>query len=71
MSATEQHENTGKSLELREKSRYQASARLSVAPMMDWTVNSKLMLKFSNLRSSGVAVLHCCYYFGVVRSVGV
>ena len=37
MSATEQHENTGKSLELREKSRYQASARLSVAPMMDWT----------------------------------
>ena len=37
MSATEQHENTGKSLELREKSRYQASAHLSVAPMMDWT----------------------------------
>ena len=40
MSATEQHENTGKSLELREKSRYQAYARLSVAPMMDWTDSS-------------------------------
>ena len=37
MSATEQHENTGKSLDLREKSRYEASVRLSVAPMMDWT----------------------------------
>ena len=37
MSATEDHENTGKSLDLREKSRYAASLRLSVAPMMDWT----------------------------------
>ncbi len=37
MSATEEQENTGKSLELREKSRYEASLRLSVAPMMDWT----------------------------------
>jgi len=37
MSAAEDHENTGKSLELREKSRYEASLRLSVAPMMDWT----------------------------------
>ena len=37
MSATEQHENTGKALDLREKSRYEASVRLSVAPMMDWT----------------------------------
>lgn len=37
MSVTEQHKNTGKSLELREKSRYEASVRLSVAPMMDWT----------------------------------
>ena len=37
MSATEQYENTGKSLELRDKSRYEASVRLSVAPMMDWT----------------------------------
>ena len=37
MSATEQYENTGKSLDLSEKSRYEASLRLSVAPMMDWT----------------------------------
>ncbi len=37
MSATEQHENLGNSLDLREKSRYSASLRLSVAPMMDWT----------------------------------
>ena len=37
MRATEQHESTGKSEELREKSRYAASIRLSVAPMMDWT----------------------------------
>ncbi len=37
MSATEDHENTGNSLKLREKSRYEASLRLSVAPMMDWT----------------------------------
>ena len=37
MSVTEQHEKTDKSLDLREKSRYAASLRLSVAPMMDWT----------------------------------
>ncbi|MCW5569245.1 MAG: tRNA dihydrouridine(20/20a) synthase DusA [Dokdonella sp.] len=37
MSATEDHENTGKSLDLSEKSHYEASLRLSVAPMMDWT----------------------------------
>jgi hypothetical protein len=37
MSATEEHENAGKSLDLREKSRHEASLRLSVAPMMDWT----------------------------------
>ena len=49
MSATEQHENTGKSLELREKSRYQAYARLSVAPMMDWTDTERKVLQFSGL----------------------
>ena len=37
MSATEEREIAGKSLDLREKSRYDASVRLSVAPMMDWT----------------------------------
>lgn len=37
MSATEDHENTDKPLNLRENSRYEASLRLSVAPMMDWT----------------------------------
>jgi len=37
MSATEQQEKLGNSLDLREKSRYEASLRLSVAPMMDWT----------------------------------
>ena len=37
MSAIEDHENTGKLLDLRDKSRYEASLRLSVAPMMDWT----------------------------------
>ncbi|MBX3700956.1 MAG: tRNA dihydrouridine(20/20a) synthase DusA [Dokdonella sp.] len=37
MSATDPHENRGKALELRETSRYEASVRLSVAPMMDWT----------------------------------
>ena len=37
MSATEQRENTGRPLALHEKSRYEASLRLSVAPMMDWT----------------------------------
>ena len=37
MSAIEEHENSGKSLVQREKSRYDASLRLSVAPMMDWT----------------------------------
>lgn len=37
MSATEQQEKQGNSLYLREKPRYEASLRLSVAPMMDWT----------------------------------
>ncbi len=37
MSATEQRENTGKPLALHEKSRYEASLRLSVAPMMEGT----------------------------------
>ena len=37
MSATEARENTGKPLDLREKTRYEASLRVSVAPMMDWT----------------------------------
>ena len=37
MSATEEREIASKSLDLREKSRYDASLRLSVAPMMDWT----------------------------------
>jgi len=37
MSATEEREIASKSLDLREKSRYDASVRLSVAPMMDWT----------------------------------
>ena len=37
MSATEQHEKQDNSLYSREKSRYEASLRLSVAPMMDWT----------------------------------
>lgn len=37
MSATEQRKNSGNPLDLREKSRYEASLRLSVAPMMDWT----------------------------------
>ena len=37
MSATEEREIADKSLDLRENSRYDASVRLSVAPMMDWT----------------------------------
>ena len=37
MTATEHPENLGNSLDQREKSRYAASLRLSVAPMMDWT----------------------------------
>lgn len=37
MTATEQRENSPNHLSLREKSRYDASLRLSVAPMMDWT----------------------------------
>jgi tRNA-dihydrouridine synthase A len=37
MSAIEQQEKPDNSLDLREKSRYEASLRLSVAPMMDWT----------------------------------
>lgn len=37
MSATERHEKPDNSLELRDKSRYDASVRLSVAPMLDWT----------------------------------
>ncbi|HRN63129.1 MAG TPA: tRNA dihydrouridine(20/20a) synthase DusA [Luteimonas sp.] len=37
MSATEEREIASKSLDLRENSRYDASVRLSVAPMMDWT----------------------------------
>ncbi|MCD9031744.1 tRNA dihydrouridine(20/20a) synthase DusA [Luteimonas sp. Y-2-2-4F] len=37
MSVTEEHKNTSNSLELRENLRYEASVRLSVAPMMDWT----------------------------------
>jgi hypothetical protein len=39
MSATEDHKNAYKSLDLREKSRYQASLRLSVAPMMERTIS--------------------------------
>src|SRR5690606_25919521 len=37
MSAAEEHKNSGNPLDLPEKSRYEASLRLSVAPMMDWT----------------------------------
>jgi len=37
MSATERHEKAGNPLDSREKSRYETSLRLSVAPMMDWT----------------------------------
>ena len=37
MTATEHPENLGNSLDNREKLRYAASLRLSVAPMMDWT----------------------------------
>ncbi|MGH8083961.1 MAG: tRNA dihydrouridine(20/20a) synthase DusA [Lysobacter sp.] len=37
MTATENPENLGSSLDKRDKSRYAASLRLSVAPMMDWT----------------------------------
>ena len=37
MSATVQQKKRDNSLDLREKSRYEASLRLSVAPMMDWT----------------------------------
>jgi tRNA-dihydrouridine synthase A len=37
MTATEHPENLGNSLDQREKLRYAASLRLSVAPMMDWT----------------------------------
>ncbi|WP_363800581.1 tRNA dihydrouridine(20/20a) synthase DusA [Lysobacter firmicutimachus] len=37
MSVAEQQEKRNNSLDLREKSRYEASLRLSVAPMMDWT----------------------------------
>jgi len=37
MNVAEQHKTTGEPWGLREKSRYEASVRLSVAPMMDWT----------------------------------
>lgn len=37
MSVTEQQNKQGNSLDLREKTRYEKSLRLSVAPMMDWT----------------------------------
>ncbi len=37
MTAAESPENLGTPLDTREKSRYEASLRLSVAPMMDWT----------------------------------
>lgn len=37
MSATEGPEDKGKALDLRATSRFEASLRLSVAPMMDWT----------------------------------
>ena len=37
MSAIEEREIASKSLDLRENSQYDASVRLSVAPMMDWT----------------------------------
>lgn len=37
MTATRPPENPGDSSDMREKSRYEASLRLSVAPMMDWT----------------------------------
>ena len=37
MTAAERCQISGKSPDPREQSRYDASARLSVAPMMDWT----------------------------------
>ena len=37
MTAAEWCQISGKSPDPREQSRYDASARLSVAPMMDWT----------------------------------
>lgn len=57
MSATEQQKKQDNSLDLREKSRYEASLRLSVAPMMDWTHSPKLGLMFSVLRQIGGMVL--------------
>lgn len=58
MTATEHPENLGNSLDLREKSRYAASLRLSVAPMMDWTDSSRLTFVVNGLRWSGIVALH-------------
>ncbi|WP_202843225.1 tRNA dihydrouridine(20/20a) synthase DusA [Luteimonas saliphila] len=66
MTATEHPQNLGNSLESPEKSRYAASVRLSVAPMMDWTdtdcrVFHRLLAPHARLYSEMVhanAVIH-------------
>lgn len=66
MTATEHPESLGNSLAQREKSRYAASVRLSVAPMMDWTdshcrVFHRLLAPHARLYSEMVhanAVIH-------------
>ena len=66
MKAAGQYQESGKSPELRDKSRYAASIRLSVAPMMDWTdshcrVFHRLLAPHARLYSEMVhanAVIH-------------
>ena len=49
MSANEVRGQGGQPPEMRGQSRYDASLRLSVAPMMDWTDTERKVLQFSGL----------------------
>lgn len=48
MRAIEQQERPDNALDLREKSRYAASVRLSLAPMMEWIAGRKSCFKSVN-----------------------
>ena len=49
MGIIEHRENQERPAESRVQSRYRASVRLSVAPMMDWTDIERKVLQFSDL----------------------
>lgn len=58
MSATEELQNSDKSLSERGRSRYDASLRLSVAPMRDWTDDAYIFFSNNKLNRTHRTMLY-------------